>query len=427
MKVYVISPTVEKPLAKEFLINSFHNPEIEVVPVYYSNQISLEYNLNRLWHKETYGFELSESEYDLHLTHRFAWQSFLDGNEPFACFVEEGINVDLNYNEILKSISLLDGDWDVFFPYDMFKHVKQLRDKDLSKMLQENINIHDIVEDDPYYLGFHWGSTIYFLSRKGCHTLCQNTEVKQRVEDEIFLRTEFDDLHTYYDDVDWYNIGAQKNEIPKERIDNIRKAVLGFNVWDSRSTMLVKEMLKTFSELALRYNIDLLLQAGSHLGFVRHGGIMPWDDDVDLGIHEDYVEKFVKELSIIPELEIKLFFEGPKAYPYYKIWHKNGASIPEFDHKFPFIDLWIYRQFGDDLIFKNGIICKDSNRMGFTEVIFEGAKVKIPCNSLDVLDSRYFDWRTSIRVYMWSHQNERMSNFPLKTSIEVDKNGRIIN
>ncbi len=57
---------------------------------------------------------------------------------------------------------------------------------------------------------------------------------------------------------------------------------------NSADTLLVqsylKYLLKNFDELCRKNNIPYWFRGGSLLGVVRHGGFIPWDDDIDLGI-----------------------------------------------------------------------------------------------------------------------------------------------
>lgn len=49
------------------------------------------------------------------------------------------------------------------------------------------------------------------------------------------------------------------------------------------------EILLVISEFCERHNITWFLEGGSALGAARHGGFIPWDDDVDIAmVREDY-------------------------------------------------------------------------------------------------------------------------------------------
>ena len=72
---------------------------------------------------------------------------------------------------------------------------------------------------------------------------------------------------------------------------------------DLRQLQLVElEVLLAIDKLCARYDIPYFLDSGSALGAMRHGGFIPWDDDIDIGmLREDY-ERFVAvALDELPE------------------------------------------------------------------------------------------------------------------------------
>lgn len=52
-------------------------------------------------------------------------------------------------------------------------------------------------------------------------------------------------------------------------------------------------LMKTFDEMCRKYGVTYYLGGGSALGAVRHGGFLPWDDDVDLYIPRNEYEKLM--------------------------------------------------------------------------------------------------------------------------------------
>jgi lipopolysaccharide cholinephosphotransferase len=70
-----------------------------------------------------------------------------------------------------------------------------------------------------------------------------------------------------------------------------------------------------FKEICKQLNLTYFMVSGSALGAVRHGGFIPWDDDLDICmIREDY-EKFLDIAK--EELPKDLFLQTRETDPYY--------------------------------------------------------------------------------------------------------------
>lgn len=54
------------------------------------------------------------------------------------------------------------------------------------------------------------------------------------------------------------------------------------------------ELLKIFDKFCKENNLKYYLIAGSALGAVRHGGFIPWDDDMDIGLPRQDYDKFLR-------------------------------------------------------------------------------------------------------------------------------------
>ena len=60
------------------------------------------------------------------------------------------------------------------------------------------------------------------------------------------------------------------------------------------------EMLKAIADLCEKYDIRYTLYCGTLLGAVRHGGFIPWDDDIDIAMPLKDYRRFQKAAGELP-------------------------------------------------------------------------------------------------------------------------------
>ena len=107
-----------------------------------------------------------------------------------------------------------------------------------------------------------------------------------------------------------------------------------------------KKMVNTIRKLVKifeKFNIEYMAEGGTLLGLIRHKGLIPWDDDIDLSVPEKYSDIFIKE-EFINELKknnlgIAKHWVGYKIFPLdgINIFYSDNKSIRNY--KWPFVDV----------------------------------------------------------------------------------------
>lgn len=120
--------------------------------------------------------------------------------------------------------------------------------------------------------------------------------------------------------------------------------------------LLQLEMAKEVKRICEKHQIKYFLEAGSMLGAVRHGGFIPWDDDLDIGFLREEYDKFI---GIAPkELSDKFYLQNSDADDNYglmfsKLRLKGTKFVENMSQKNEaskeiFIDLFPYNNRSDD-------------------------------------------------------------------------------
>lgn len=92
-------------------------------------------------------------------------------------------------------------------------------------------------------------------------------------------------------------------------------------------------LLKTVDRICRKYNIKYFLAYGNLIGAVRHGGMIPWDDDVDIWMFPSEYDKFKQHTD---ELDETLRLVDPEEYaPYYVDNVPRLVYLPSHYHDDP--------------------------------------------------------------------------------------------
>lgn len=112
---------------------------------------------------------------------------------------------------------------------------------------------------------------------------------------------------------------------------------------EKQKTVLM-ELLHEFDRICKKHNIPYMLFCGTALGAVRHKGIIPWDDDLDVSMLRDDYDRF---LEVAPgELKEQYFLQAERSEHWFlnfsKLRKNNTTYLEKFHPKDPMMHQGIY-------------------------------------------------------------------------------------
>lgn len=109
------------------------------------------------------------------------------------------------------------------------------------------------------------------------------------------------------------------------------------------------QMMKDMHDLFTYYDIPYWIDGGTLLGAVRHRGLIPWDDDLDVSI----LKQDEARLCLLLPLLSKMGYSIVKMPFGYKIYPSDKPFIENRGWSHPFFDIFIIDQADDKLMYIN--------------------------------------------------------------------------
>ena len=232
-------------------------------------------------------------------------------------------------------------------------------------------------------------------------------------------------------------------------------------------TIKLYKMLKDISEIFDTNNIKYWADGGTFLGAIRNKGIIPWDDDLDIGILEGSLSKIFVDLKkqienkgyniINQNFGYKVFpIDGQKIKidPWkkhcdnikkkyktisrsklYKIASKTYKKTDQniyHNYKYPFLDVFEYKNKdnklitkGDDSWWTNKCYYNTMKLNKLREKKFSNFKIKVMPDYQRYFDSCYgSDWNIYGYTSGWDHKKERHTRNKDKIKFRLTKKHR---
>ena len=130
--------------------------------------------------------------------------------------------------------------------------------------------------------------------------------------------------------------------------------------------------MKDFDDVMTMYGIPYVIESGTLLGAVRHGGLIPWDDDLDLHMQEEHEPMFLKHG--VPHLAALGYVTYPVGFGYkVNLASKGTKNVPS-----PFIDIFVSTIQKDRSVIRTNAF----SNCYFSKRVLEMSPIRVPFGPL---------------------------------------------
>lgn len=294
--------------------------------------------------------KLRPAEIGCFLSHIKAIQTILAQNLDRAIVIEDDVTFTEWFSHLDKILKKLPIDFDVCWLGNSRRKFPRnpcdiIPDYDYNFLEKKRVSryIYSIDSESVYTKNCPLGGYGILYSKKGCKAFLNRYArmIKEKPIDTTLVTSNLQRymaipsviIHCFN-----YTSNITVKEYPRDYINPFK------NVWMNRPEKEEEllDMLSFIHNLLIKNGIRYSLICGTLLGYGRNGRIIPWDDDVDIGV---YNEDKPKLEEILPKIQ-KIYGVNTTHFKnMYKVYTK-GEKIGDYDWSWPFVDIFFYRKIG---------------------------------------------------------------------------------
>ena len=113
----------------------------------------------------------------------------------------------------------------------------------------------------------------------------------------------------------------------------------------------IYSLLGSTIEVLDKNKVDYYIIAGTLLGAVRHKGMIPWDDDIDIMVNLDDMKKLKATKKDFEAKGLRFTSHEYNTKPDFKVWDPKSDKWQNGNkHTYPFVDIFISTRESDEMI-----------------------------------------------------------------------------